>query len=220
MRVPLVTLAVVTLVHLVAQAAAPGGVAADLTQVLLMPALAWVLITSTHDPKSRLVRLVLVALALSWLGDTLPRFADDGSTVGFGLMLGAFLLAQLAYVAAFLPFASRSILHTRRELIAIYVLAFLGLLALTTLRTGTIWPVAVYGIVIVAMAVLATGIDRVAAIGAAVFMLSDALIAVRTFAGLELPMHSVAVMLTYVVAQSLLVVAVAHHDRAVAAQQA
>lgn len=221
MRVPLVTLAVVTLVHLVAQAAAPGGVAADLTQVLLMPALAWVLITSTHDPKSRLVRLVLVALALSWLGDTLPRFADDGSDLGFGLMLGAFLLAQLAYVAAFLPFASRSILRTRRELLALYAVAFILLIAVTAGGAGSLLPaVGVYGLAIIAMAVLATGIDRVAAIGAIVFLVSDALIALRAFADLELPLHSVAVMLTYVVGQTLLVVAVAHHDRAVAAQQA
>ena len=80
----LAVLVVVTLVHLVAQGTAPGGVVADLTQAVLMPALAWVLLTSTPIPRSRLVRLTLLALALSWLGDTLPRFAADGSAVGFG----------------------------------------------------------------------------------------------------------------------------------------
>lgn len=221
MRAPLVTLVVATLVHLVAQAAAPGGVAADLTQVLLMPVLAWVLLTSTPDPKSRLVHLVLLALGLSWLGDTLPRFADEGSDVGFGLMLGAFLLAQLAYVAAFLPFASRSILRTRRELLALYAVALVLLLWVTADGAGALLPaVGVYGIAIIAMAVLATGIDRVAAVGAVVFLVSDALIAVRAFADLELPLHSVWVMLTYVAGQTLLVAAVAHHDRAVAARRA
>ena len=113
MPAALVTLAVVTLVHLLAQATVPGGVVADLTQVLLMPVLAWALVTSTPNPKSRLVRLVLLALTLSWLGDTLPRFAGDGSDLGFVLMLVTFLLAQLAYVAAFLPFVARSIVRTR-----------------------------------------------------------------------------------------------------------
>lgn len=217
----LAALVVVTLVHLLAQASAPGGVLADLTQVLLMPALAWVLVASVPSPDSRLVRLVLLALGLSWLGDTLPRFADDGSDIGFGLMLGSFLLAQLAYVAAFFPLVSGSIVRTRPLLLAPYLLALVVLLLLTAGGAGALLPaVVVYGIAIVAMAVLATGIDRVAATGAVVFLVSDAFIAVRAFADLELPLHGMWVMLTYVVGQALLVVAVAHHERAVAARRA
>lgn len=221
MRAPLVSLAVITLIHLIAQGAAPDGVIADLTQVLLMPALAWVLVTSTPRPPSRLVRLVLLALGLSWLGDTLPRFAEEGSDLGFALMLGAFLLAQLAYVAAFLPFASRSIARTRPVLLAPYLLALVLLVAVTAGGAGALLPaVVLYGVAIVAMAVLATGLDRVAATGAIVFLVSDALIALRAFAGLELPLHGVWVMLTYVLGQALLVAAVAHHDRTVAARRA
>lgn len=215
------TFAVVALVHLVMQATTPGGVVADLTQVLLMPALAWVLLSGTPDPKSRLVRIVLLALGLSWLGDTLPRFAEEGSDVGFGLMLGAFLLAQLAYLAAFLPFVGRSIVRTRPALLAPYLLVFVLVLWVTSGGAGSfLLGVGVYGIAILAMAVLATGVDRVAAIGAIVFLFSDALIAVRAFADLELPLHGVWVMLTYVVGQALLVAAVAHHDRTVAARRA
>ena len=81
-------------------------------------------------------------------------------------------------------------------------------------RTGAIWPVLVYGAAIVTMAVLATGLDRVATVGAVVFLVSDGLIALRTFGGVELPLHSVLVMLTYVIAQFLLVASIAHHDRA------
>lgn len=219
MPAALATLVVVALVHLVAQATAPGGVLADLTQVLLMPALAWVLLTGTPNPKSRLVRLVLLALLLSWLGDTLPRFAEDESEVGFGLMLGAFLLAQLAYVAAFLPFAGRSIARTRPVLLIPYLLALLVLVALTAGGGGPLVPVIAYGLAIVVMAVLATGIDRVAAIGAVLFLVSDTFIAVRAFVGLELPLHGVWVMLTYVLGQALLVTAVAHHDRALVARR-
>lgn len=221
MPAALLTFAVVALVHLVAQATTPDGVVGDLTQVLLMPALAWVLLTSTPDPKSRLVRLVLLALVLSWLGDTLPRFAAEGSDGGFGLMLGAFFLAQLAYVAAFLPFVGRSILRTRPALVVPYLLAFLLLLWVTSGGAGSFTlAVGGYGIAILAMAVLSTGLDRVAAIGAIVFLVSDAFIALRAFADLELPLHGVWVMLTYVVGQTLLVTAVAHHERAVAARRA
>ncbi|MGN7247556.1 lysoplasmalogenase family protein [Janibacter anophelis] len=211
----LLALAVVTLVHLGAQAVAPGGVLADVTQVLLMPALAWLLLTTTPTPRSRLVKLALLALGLSWLGDTLPRFAEDGSQLGFGLMLGCFLLAQLAYVAALLPFVERSIWHTRRALVAPYLALLVVLVGVTAGGAGPLLPaVAIYGIAIVTMAVLATGLDRVATIGALVFVVSDSLIALRAFADVELPLHGVWVMLTYVVGQGLLVAAIAHADRA------
>ncbi|KRE39154.1 hypothetical protein ASG73_02050 [Janibacter sp. Soil728] len=209
----LAALVVVTLIHLGAQAAAPGGVLADVTQVLLMPLLLWFLVTTTRRPHSLLVRLTVVALVLSWLGDTVPRFVADGSELGFMLMLGAFLLAQLAYVAALYPFAESSIARTRPALVAPYALALVALLVVVTLGSGFIWQVALYGVAIMTMAVLATGLDRVATIGAIIFVISDALIAVRAFADVELPLHGVWVMLTYVVGQAMLVAAIAHRDR-------
>lgn len=219
MPAALLTLAVVTLIHLVAQGTAPGGVVCDLTQVLLMPLLAWVLLVSTPNPKSQLVRLVSIALGFSWLGDTVPRFFDEGSEAGFWWMVALFTLAQIAYVAAFLPFARRSILRTRPKLLALPIVIALALLVLT-LDGNTVSPVMLYVVAILLMAVLATGLDRVATIGAVIFVVSDGLIALGTLAGVELPLHGVWVMLTYVVGQALLVAAVGHHDRAVAARQA
>lgn len=215
MPAALLTFVVVAAAHLFLQAVAPGGLLAGLTQVLLMPALAWVVVKGTPDPKSRLVQLVLLAIGLSWLGDTLPRFVDGESDLGFSLMLGAFFLAQLAYVAAFLPFVGRSILRTRPALVAPYLCALVLVLwvssgAPQTFLTG----VGIYGITIIAMAVLASGLDRVAATGAILFLVSDALIAVRALGGLEMPLHGLWVMLTYLAAQSLIVLAVAHHERA------
>ncbi|MGO1166685.1 MAG: lysoplasmalogenase family protein [Janibacter sp.] len=208
-------LVVVTLIHLVAQIAAPGGVVADLTQVLLMPLLAWVLVLTTPNPKSWLVRLVLLALVFSWLGDTLPRFAEDGSDLGFGLMLGSFFLAQLAYIAAFLPFASRSIVRTRPVLLIPYALVLLVMIGVMFGGAEELLPAAiVYGIAIVVMAVLATGFDRVATIGAIIFLVSDALIALSAFVQVEVPLHGMWVMLTYVGGQAAIVAAVAHRDRA------
>lgn len=217
----LLALVVVTVVHLGAQVAAPDGVLADLTQILLMPALLWVLLAGTPNPKSLLVRLVGVALVLSWLGDTLPRFTEDGSDLGFGLMLGAFFLAQLAYVAAFLPFASRSIIRRRPALLAPYVIVLGVIVAVSAQGAGALFPaVLLYGLVIVGMAVLATGIDAVATIGAVLFLVSDGLIALSAFAALELPLHGVWVMLTYVLGQTLITLAVSHRDRSLAARRA
>lgn len=210
----LAVLVAVTVVHLVAQAVDPGGVLADLTQVLLVPALAWLLVTSTPSPTSQIVRLALLALGFSWLGDTLPRFFDDGSDAAFWWLVGCFTLAQIAYIAAFLPFVRRSIIVTRPVLLIPYVLAMLVLLLVTKGEGSVVSPVMIYVVAILLMAVLATGLDRVAATGAVVFLVSDALIALAAFTDLELPLHAVLVMLTYVIAQGLLVTSIAHADRA------
>jgi uncharacterized membrane protein YhhN len=206
MPIALAALAVVTAVHLVAQLIAPEGVVADATQVLLMPALAGALVVGTRTPRPRLVRLVLVALFFSWLGDTLPRFASED--VGFLVMVGCFLLAQVAYVVAFWPTRRESVL-SRPLLVAPYVVALLVLVVLCREGAGALLaPVVLYGIALAAMAVLATGLGRVAGIGGAVFLVSDSLIALGAFADLDLPAHSFWVMLTYVVGQALLVAAV------------
>lgn len=194
--------ALVTAVHLVSQLLGHRQIA-DLTQVLLMPLLALVLLRATRAPRSREVRLVLVALGFSWLGDTLPRLADGDAALL--TMIGCFLLAQLVYAAAFWPSRHRSVLGRPLALLP-YLLAGATIVGLSAREAGALLPaVAVYALAILAMAVLATGRGRVAAIGAAVFVLSDALIALDVFDVLTLPAHSVWVMATYLGAQVLLV---------------
>jgi len=205
--------ALVTAVHLVSQLLGHRQIA-DLTQVLLMPLLALVLLCATRAPRSREVRLVLVALGFSWLGDTLPRLADGDAALL--TMIGCFLLAQLVYAAAFWPSRHRSVLGRPLALLP-YLLAGATIVGLSALEAGALLPaVAVYALAILAMAVLATGRGRVAAIGAAVFVLSDALIALDAFGVLTLPAHAVWVMATYVAAQVLLVLGVLAGERAAA----
>ena len=208
----LIAFVVVTLVHLFGQLTAPGGALTDITQVLIVPALAWVLLAGTPTPKSRLVRLVLAALVLSWLGDSLPRLAPDGSQVGFYLMVVPFLLAQVAYIAAFLPYAGRSVLKDI-PILTVYVLIWLVVLGIFTIGGGGMIASIVYGTAVVAMAVLATGVDLVAGIGGALFVVSDALVGMHALLQVDLPLHGLWVMLTYALAQVLLVLAVARRDR-------
>ena len=206
MLVTRAVLVLVTAAHLVAQLVVPEGTAAEVTQPLLMPALAAVLVTGTSSSRPRLVRLTLVALFFSWLGDTVPRFVGDD--LGFLVMVGSFLLAQVAYVVAFWP-ARHASLASRPLLVAPYLVALVVLVALCREGAGGLLvPVVVYGVALAAMAVLATGLGPVAGVGGAVFMLSDSLIALRAFADVELPAHSFWVMLTYVAGQALLVAAV------------
>lgn len=216
-RLLLGALAVVTVVHLAAQLAG-GGVVSDATQVLLMPLLAAVLRTQTSAPRGRLVTLVLIALGLSWLGDSAPRVTSGDAA--FLVMVGFFLLAQAVYIAAFLPFRARSVLHVRRPVLLAYVGAVTVLVAACAGGAGALLvPVLVYGTCLGTMAVLSTGVNLPTAVGGALFLVSDGLIALGAFApGFDLPAEGFWVMSTYVAAQVLIVVGVLREqDRAAAA---
>lgn len=201
----------VTFVHLGAILDDADGVVANVTQDLLMPLLAGALLAATRSPRNRLVRLVLVALGFSWLGDAAPDFAP-GDTA-FLVMVGFFLLAQVVYVAAFVPFRDRSIVRRAPLAVLPYAAAFVALIALTRAGAGSLLvPIVVYGLALTAMAMLATGLGRLAGWGGAIFMLSDALIALDAFTELGLPAHGFWVMLTYVVGQALIVLGVIAHE--------
>lgn len=211
-------LALLTLVHLAAHLLGAATLA-DTSQWFLMPVLAGCLWLATRrhadgDPgrRSRLVRLTLVALGFSWLGDTAPDLAD-GDTA-FLVMVGFFLCAQVVYTIAFWPYRAGSVLRRPLALVP-YGLALLALVVACAPGAGSLLvPVVVYGVCLVTMAVVATGVDRLAAVGGAVFLLSDALIALNAFAPwYDLPGHGFWVMLTYVVGQVLLVLGVLRRDR-------
>ena len=202
----------VACVHLVTQLADSSGALSDVTQDLLMPLLALTLLAATATPRSRLVRWVLVALAFSFLGDAVPDLLP--ADLSFLAMVGAFLLAQCAYVVAFLPFRSSSVLR-RPALLLPYAAAFVALVVACREGAGTmLGPVVVYGAALVTMAALSTGVSRLTGIGGAVILVSDALIAVHEFAGLDLPRQGYWVMLTYIVGQALIVAGVVDRDRA------
>lgn len=194
---------VLSVVHLVAQW---SGVDAwsNATQWFVMPVLALALWWATDAPRSRLVRLTLVALGLSWLGDSAPDLASGDAA--FLLMVGFFLLAQVVYVVAFWPWVERSVLRRRRWALAPYVVAVAALLALCMDGAGALLlPVLVYAFCLAAMGILATGVNALVWAGGAVFMVSDGLIALAAFSPVDVPHSGFFVMLTYLTAQLLIV---------------
>jgi uncharacterized membrane protein YhhN len=178
---------------------------ASLTKPLLMPLLAGYLLAASGRPFDRRARLVLVALVFSWVGDLL--LMGEGET--FLLAgLGGFLLAQLTYLAAFAPSVRSGPLGRQPALIAPYVIAWAGLMAVLGPELGDLLlPVMVYGAALVAMAATATGVHRRTAVGAGLFVVSDALIALTRVTD-RLPMrtsHAQAmVMSTYTLGQALI----------------
>ncbi|MFS3127640.1 lysoplasmalogenase [Nocardioides sp. Bht2] len=181
-----------------------------ITQILLMPAVAALLWTLTDAPRGRLVRLGLVALGFSWLGDTLPRFVDDG----FLLMVGGFLVAQVIYAVAFWPYRSRATVARARWLVPAAAVVVIALLWVCRDAGWLLPAVAVYATALVAMALLADGVNPVAGVGALVFVVSDAMIGLGAFTDLDLPASGFWIMLTYITAQILITLGIAREAHA------
>lgn len=206
-------------VHLVWQLTDQSAYA-RVSQWFLMPVLAAFLLVRTRAAgRSRLLRLTLVALGFSWLGDTAPALASGDTS--FLLMVGFFLVAQVVYIVAFWPRRDQSVLGHRRLLVVPYAVAIVGLVLACAPHAGTLLvPVLLYGLLLGAMAVLATGINALVGAGGALFLVSDGLIALEAFAPWwNLPQQSFWVMLTYIGAQLLIVLGVLQVEgRAVAAE--
>jgi uncharacterized membrane protein YhhN len=125
--------------------------------------------------------------------------------VSFQLGLGSFLIGHLAWVNA-LRRKSTGYLKRQPLLAVPYV-------ALWAILTVFLWPktgrdripVVVYSASLLATALAAvdTGSPAIAA-GGSLFLVSDSLIALHKFAGLDIPGHEGAVMATYTGAQLLL----------------
>lgn len=210
-RLTLLALLLLTAVHLVAQLA-DAEVASDITQVLLMPAVAGVLLTQAGSRSARLVNLTLVALFFSWLGDTLPRMASGDAA--FLLMVGGFLVAQIVYCAAFWPYRGRSVIAGRPWLVALAAAVSVGMVVLAAQNDPVLaGPVGIYAAALLGMVLLGTGVNRTVGLGAGIFLVSDAMIGLDAFTDVDVPAGGFWVMATYVTGQLLITWGVAQESR-------
>ncbi|WP_374677336.1 lysoplasmalogenase [Piscinibacter sp.] len=157
------------------------------------------------EPRAR--RWILAGLVLSLAGDVALLWPEQGFLPG----LIAFLLAHLAYIVAF---SLRARFGSRRAPFAAYAIVAGAVLMLlwpgvpAALRV----PVLLYVACLATMAAQAAvvwlgsrggereGLARIGAIGGALFVLSDALLATNKFAG-PLPLASLWVLASYWAAQ-------------------
>jgi uncharacterized membrane protein YhhN len=208
----------VAVAYVIASIASVGAEVADVPAVgwvakaALMPLLLAWLLAAAHRPLSRPQRALAVGLVFAWFGDLL--LAIDGD-LPFLLGIAAFLVMQLCYIAAFRRVPGPDMVRAWPVAIAPYAFFWLVLVALM-LRGGDILavPASVYGLVLVTMAVKALGLVlrvprrpgwRVAG-GAALFMVSDSLIALTAFAGLTAnALTGALIMTTYTIAQAMIV---------------
>lgn len=162
-----------------------------LSKPLLMPALA----LDVDGPTRR-------ALALSAAGDVALLGSSDAA---FTAGLSSFLGAHVAWIAA-LRGRSSGRLRRRPVLALPHVAAYLALNAVLWRRTGRDRvPVVAYSTALLAMSLAALDTDDPsAAAGGALFLVSDTLLALERFAGVQLPAHEGWVMASYTAAQGLL----------------
>ena len=196
-----VALGLVAITHLVAQLFG-ATMLAEGSQVLLIPALAGVVWSAGLLPaRAWSTRVYALALLLSWLGDSLPRLVDGETS--FIVMVAVFLLAQVCFSATY-------VLLTRSWpavlVMAAYVLVFGALYLLCAPGAGGLLPlVAAYGLLLVTAGALSSTVSLITGIGGAVFVVSDALIALHRFVpGYAVPQHDFLVMFTYIGAQLLI----------------
>jgi len=210
----------------VALAAATAGTVsgiptlATVSKPLLMPILlVWF---RAQAGGGALATLVTVALVCSWLGDV---FLMGSGEAWFGAGLASFLVAQLAYAAAFAgPARHPGGPRPWQSLLLAGVVVAIGLLVAQTVLAGVpgwlVLPVAVYAAAITAMGTsgaLRAGGTSLASWGAAFvgaewFMVSDSLLAFDRFVA-PLGAARIAVMLTYCLGQYLIVAGCLRHLR-------
>lgn len=145
-------------------------------------------------------RLLLAALLLGWCGDlALLSDADPAFLVGMAF----FAAGHVCYVVLF----RRTARVRDPRLVGAYVTALVALVVLLWpgLPAGLRVPVAGYSLLVTAMAYGATRLGPPAALGGALFMLSDTLIATGVADWPQLPKAAFWIMLTYIAAQFLLV---------------
>ena len=206
-----VALGLVAAAHLLAQLFGAHTLAAG-TQVLLVPTLAgWVWSASLLPARSGSTRAYAAALLLSWLGDAIPRLVDGEAS--FVAMVAFFLLAQVCFIGAYLLLVRQ---WPSLPVMAAYVVVFGALYLLCAPGAGDLLVlVAVYGLLLVTAGALSSTVSLVTAIGGALFVLSDALIALHRFwYSYQLPQHDFLVMVTYIAAQVLIAYGFLRHHRA------
>ncbi len=170
-----------------------------LLPTVLMPLLAGFLWWS--GPRDAVTRWVLVGLGFAWLGDTL----GDPLLLKIAFFFGA----QLAYCLAFRPRWRLSLLARPGPRIA-YAVGLGALIIMVSLQASSLLvAVLVYGASLALTVALATGVSRLATVGALTFLISDLALAYGAFIDPPAaPVVDAVVMATYLAAQLLIVLGV------------
>ena len=199
--------AALSIVHVIALAVDNDALAAP-TKLFLMPLLALAVLWTARGTGWGLpVALLLVAIAFSWLGDGAATFFPFAPTLA--MMLACFGLAHVCYIILFTRTLALGRLPIWSAVYAVWWVALLVILAPALLADegGIGWLIAIgaYGILLGATAAAAARSTPAVALGGALFLASDSILAFRLFMPEATPhWTSPAVMLTYCAGQGFI----------------
>lgn len=199
---------IVALIHLWSKIMSDGELDA-VTKPMLMPVLLIGFLFALPTLRHEVAVWGGLGILFSWAGDV---FLQDPGSTGFLVGLGCFLVAHVAYLLLFVR--GMGVRRVSRWS-TLYGIWWVGLLVLLAPHTGSLLvPVAVYGLVLGAMAAVATSVSWPVAVGGALFVVSDSLLGINRFhPDLDVPYVHVLVMLTYMLAQGLIVWGAVHFAR-------
>jgi|SRR5687767_9941577 len=189
---------------------------------LLMPMLAGYLLSELKSENSGLKKWILAAIFFSWVGDILLMLVDkDPEFFLAGLI--SFLVAHIFYVLTFFQFLRNEKVKIRVWIMIVVAASYLLLMIWLSPYLGEMkWPVRIYGFVICTMLFLAMHLSYIkfksagilVMYGALLFVISDFLIATNKFYG-SLGIIGFLIMLTYGLAQLLIIVGTSYYLRTV-----
>ena len=179
--------------------------AETISKLLLMPTLALGVALSGIALRGARAVLLYAAIVFSWLGDEAGTFF--GMLPEIPTMVGFFALAHVCYIWLFTRHLAQRRLPWWTLVYAAWWIIMIGVL---WPRLGSLAvPMAVYGLILGAMAATSAATTTLIATGGAVFLLSDSLLAFQLFPPTPLGAASdVAVMTAYCLGQLLIAVGV------------
>ncbi len=184
-----------------------------------MPVLIYYLIERTEGRVYKYHLYLAGALIFSWVGDIFLMWNDQTS---FLIGLGAFLVTQIGYIVIF----KLEVRHSLKEAIkkrGLYLLPYIvyggGFLfyVLPRIDDFLIIPVIAYSTCLISMAMMASLRDssvpgfKEVLVGSVIFVISDSLIGIEQFVT-KFPGSHVYVMVTYIIAQFLIVQGIARKE--------
>lgn len=184
--------------------------------VLVIAAFSWFFF-ARHTAAAHYVLLIAIGMTCGFIGDlSLAGLLPGGRSVIGGI--AAFGLGHIFYIIAFLRFASQTgLTDPPRQLIALAIWLLVGavgwylVVGRSRPRTTLHWAALPYALLLSATAGIASGLAWIdgrfllLALGAALFLLSDLILAGELFAGLKFPLIGDIIWLTYGPAQMLIV---------------
>jgi len=182
-----------------------------ITKPLLMPSLLFYFLGTTK--KSPLNRYISIALIFSFLGDTLLMFVGENDLFFLAGLVG-FLIAHIIYIIINMSAKNVYEKGLKPQWQDIFFVIY-GLFMFTFIKNGLgemYFPALIYTVIICLMAITArkrwgksdSESFWLVMLGASFFVVSDSLLAVNKFVG-EFDMSGPAIMITYLLAQFLLV---------------